>query len=396
MKRWLGIPARPQMTAEQYEAFLESRASMRNRMLRMAVISVFGFYLSCFLFDLWVLGDVTVISAVLRFGLITPVTGGLLYYLSGEHPVAHKEVAAILVALLAQICWSVIVVSSHNPAVLGYYYAACTFQMAITIAAASPFRPSLHASIFGFCLTYSVIWFLEGATPLYALQHLSVYLPTMAMTLLVCYQLEAEAIASFLQQQENELLKRELSRQNKDLARLSVTDPLTRLANRRGTEMELLRLTTEAKTEAERVVLLVADVDNFKAYNDAYGHGAGDDCLKRVARAMRRALPIEAHFARHGGEEFVAILSGTDAEIAASVAESLRRAVRHLGIGHDHTGDRNRHVTVSIGAACGAVRSVADYERLLEAADRALYAAKGDGRNSWRVFEGDEVERVVA
>ncbi|RKE85575.1 diguanylate cyclase (GGDEF)-like protein [Rhizobium sp. AG855] len=396
MKRWLGIPARPQMTAEQYHEFLESRSSMRNRMLRMAVISVFIFYLCCFLFDLWVLGDVTVISAVLRFGVVAPVTGGLLFYLAGEHPIAHKEVAAILVALFAQVCWSIIVVSSHNPAVLGYYYAACTFQMAITIAAASPFRPSLHASIFTFCLTYWVIWLLEGATPLYALQHLSVYLPTMAMTLLVCYQLEAEAVASYLQQQENELLKRELSRQNKDLARLSVTDPLTRLSNRRGTEMELMRLTTEAKSEAERVVLLVADVDNFKAYNDAYGHGAGDECLKRVARAMRRALPIEAHFARHGGEEFLAILSGTEAEIAASVAESLRRAVRQLGIGHDHTGDRNRHVTVSIGAACGAVRSSADYERLLEAADRALYAAKGDGRNSWRVFEGDEAERVVA
>ena len=396
MKRWLGLPARPRMTAEQYTAFIESRAALRNRMLRAAVISVLGFYLCCFLFDLWVLTDVTALSAILRFGVMVPVSGALLFYLSGDHPVAHKEAASILVALMAQVCWSIIVMSTDNPAVLGYYYAACTFQMAITIAAASPFRPSLNASIFGFCLTYSVIWFLEGANPLYAVQHLSVYLPTVAMTLLVSYQLEAEAMASYQQLQENEVLKRELSRQNKDLARLSVTDPLTRLSNRRGTEMELLRLTTEAQTEAERVVLLVADVDNFKAYNDAYGHGAGDDCLKRVARAMRRALPIEAHFARHGGEEFLAILSASDADDAASVAESLRRAVRQLGIGHEHTKDRNRHVTVSIGAACGAVRSVGDYERLLEAADRALYAAKGDGRNSWRVFEGDEVERVVA
>lgn len=396
MKRWLGLPAKPRMSAEQYAAFLESRAPLRNRMLQAAVVSVLVFYLCCFLFDLWVLRDVTALSAGLRFGLVVPVAGWLLTYIRGQHPVAHKEAAAIIVALLAQVCWSIIVVSSHNPAVLGYFYAACTFQMAITIAAASPFRPSLNASIFGFCLTYSVIWFLEGATSTYVAQHLSVYLPTVAMTLLVCYQLEAEAMANYLQLQENEVLKRELSRQNKDLARLSVTDPLTRLSNRRGTEMELLRLITEAQNEAERVVLLVVDVDRFKAYNDAYGHGAGDDCLKRVARAMRRALPIEAHFARHGGEEFVAILTGTDAETAANLAENLRRAVRQLGIDHDHTGDRNRHVTVSIGAACGAIRSSADYERLLEAADRALYAAKGDGRNSWRVFEGDEVARVVA
>ncbi|MDQ0423359.1 diguanylate cyclase (GGDEF)-like protein [Peteryoungia aggregata LMG 23059] len=114
------------------------------------------------------------------------------------------------------------------------------------------------------------------------------------------------------------------------------------------------------------MVLLVADVDHCKAYNDAYGHGAGDDCLKRVARAMRRALPIEAHLARHGGEEFVAILADADTDTAAALAESLRRAVRQLGIAHAHT------------------------------ADRALYAAKSDGRNSWRVSMTEMDQRVVA
>lgn len=366
-------------------------------MLKAAVVSVLLFYLSCFLLDLWLLGDVILLSATLRFAVILPIAIGLFFYINGHYPIENKEIAAILVALFANICWCIILVSSKSPGVLSYFYAATCFQMAITIAAASPFRPALRASMFTFCLNYSAIWFLEGATPTYVIQHLIVYMPTVIMTLLVSYQIEVEAMSSHLQMQENEALKRELSRQNKDLARLSVTDPLTRLANRRGTEMELLRLTTDTPDEARRVVLLVADVDHFKAFNDAYGHGAGDDCLKRVARAMRRSLPIEAHLARHGGEEFLAILSGADEDMAATLAEGLRRAVRQLGVAHAFTGDRNQHVTISVGAACGAIQSEGDFERLLEKADRALYAAKADGRNTWRVnMEADEAERVVA
>ena len=334
MMRWLGLPARPRLTVEQYAAFLESRAPLRSRMLRAAVFCVLVFYLGCFLFDLWLLGDVTMLSATLRFGVMLPIAIGLLVYIGADHPVEKKEIAAILVALFANVCWCVILVSSSSPGVLTYFYAATSFQMAITIAAASPFRPALRASIFTFCLNYSAIWFIEGATPSYVIQHLAVYMPTVIMTLLVSYQLEVEALTSHLQMEENEALKRELSRQNKDLARLSVTDPLTRLSNRRGTEMELTRLMAETPDAARRVVLLVADVDHFKAYNDAYGHGAGDDCLKRVARAMRRALPIEAHLARHGGEEFVAIMADADPDTAAALAESLRRAVRQLGVAH--------------------------------------------------------------
>ncbi len=396
MMRWLGLPARPRLTVEQYAAFLESRAPLRSRMLRAAVFCVLVFYLGCFLFDLWLLGDVTMLSATLRFGVMLPIAIGLLVYIGADHPVEKKEIAAILVALFANVCWCVILVSSSSPGVLTYFYAATSFQMAITIAAASPFRPALRASIFTFCLNYSAIWFIEGATPSYVIQHLAVYMPTVIMTLLVSYQLEVEALTSHLQMEENEALKRELSRQNKDLARLSVTDPLTRLSNRRGTEMELTRLMTETPDAAKRVVLLMVDVDHFKAYNDAYGHGAGDDCLKRVARAMRRALPIEAHLARHGGEEFVAIMAGADPDTAAALAESLRRAVRQLGVAHAYTGDRNQHVTISVGAACGPIQHEGDFDRLLDAADRALYAAKGDGRNSWRVSVPDEAERVVA
>ncbi|MFN3503241.1 MAG: GGDEF domain-containing protein, partial [Allorhizobium sp.] len=137
MMRWLGLPARPRLTVEQYAAFLEDRAALRSRMLKAAVVCILIFYLACFLFDLWLLGDVTILSAVLRFGVMLPIAIGLLVYIAGNHPIEKKEIAAILVALLANVCWCVILVSSSSPGVLTYFYAAATFQMAITIAAAS-------------------------------------------------------------------------------------------------------------------------------------------------------------------------------------------------------------------------------------------------------------------
>ncbi len=117
---------------------------------------------------------------------------------------------------------------------LTYFYAAATFQMAITIARRLAVPAGPARQLFTFCLNYSVIWFLKGSTPAYVVQHLAVYMPTVIMTLLVSYQLEVEAMTSHLQMQENDALKRELSRQNKDLARLSVTDPLTRLSTAAG------------------------------------------------------------------------------------------------------------------------------------------------------------------
>ena len=82
------------MTADEYLAFLEDRAPVRSRMLRAAVIYVLGFYLACFLFDLWLLGDVTLLSAMLRFGVMLPIAIGLLFYINGRHRIERKEAAA--------------------------------------------------------------------------------------------------------------------------------------------------------------------------------------------------------------------------------------------------------------------------------------------------------------
>ena len=117
MMRWLGLPARPRLTVEQHAAFLEDRAALRSRMLKAAVVCVLIFYLACFLFDLWLLGDVTILSAVLRFGVMLPIAIGLLVYIAGNHPIDKKEIAAFQlerIELLAKMLseWSPAVAES--------------------------------------------------------------------------------------------------------------------------------------------------------------------------------------------------------------------------------------------------------------------------------------------
>ncbi|MCF7935909.1 MAG: PleD family two-component system response regulator [Synergistales bacterium] len=166
------------------------------------------------------------------------------------------------------------------------------------------------------------------------------------------------------------------------LEKLSMLDGLTDIPNRRYYEERLDDEWKRAGRGDRPLSLLMMDIDNFKAYNDHYGHGAGDECLRRVARVLRKTLSRSADFvARYGGEEFAAILPDTDAEGAWHVAEELRAAVEGLAMAHEHS-RAAPVVTVSVGVATRTgERFTDDVEQLERAADQALYRAKEQGRN---------------
>lgn len=162
--------------------------------------------------------------------------------------------------------------------------------------------------------------------------------------------------------------------------RLATSDALTGVANRRSFDEVLAREWSRAMRTREPLALVLLDVDFFKAYNDAYGHTAGDTCLQRVARAAASALARSSDsFARYGGEEFVAILPGTSLAGAIAVAESMRTAIARTAIPHD--GSSLRRVSISLGCAAVIPEVGEAPATLLEHADRALYAAKAGGRN---------------
>ncbi len=190
-------------------------------------------------------------------------------------------------------------------------------------------------------------------------------------------------------------LSRELERRQiaeSKLYRLARTDSLTGLDNRGTFDAVLAKEAQRASRSGRPLSVLFVDVDHFKAFNDYYGHLAGDDVLRRVAQAASRCLRRDSdHVARYGGEEFVVTLPDTDAQGAATVAEAIRRAIAGLDIAHDRS--PYGHVTASIGIATAA-DGRANAATLLRQADDALYRAKSGGRN--RVADAEEASAADA
>jgi len=163
------------------------------------------------------------------------------------------------------------------------------------------------------------------------------------------------------------------------LEQLATRDGLTGLANRRCFDDTLRAEWSRALRQRQPLSLLMVDVDNFKAYNDANGHLGGDECLKRIAAAVANEMRANDLVARYGGEEFAVILPNQSLKGAAIVAERIRCRVEQLRVPHGNGTDR--HVTVSIGAATAIAASDTEPSQLVATADAALYRAKHMGRN---------------
>ncbi len=176
----------------------------------------------------------------------------------------------------------------------------------------------------------------------------------------------------------------ELKRHRDILSNLSALDGLTGIPNRRRFDEYLQQEWRRARRNQEPLSVVFGDIDAFKAYNDNYGHGIGDQCLQQIARTLLKSLSRGSDLvARYGGEEFVCVLPQTDIVGAVAVAERLRKAVEDLHLTHEYS-PISAWVTMSLGVA-EQVPSAAEDDNsiahLLRAADRNLYAAKHAGRN---------------
>jgi diguanylate cyclase (GGDEF)-like protein len=173
---------------------------------------------------------------------------------------------------------------------------------------------------------------------------------------------------------------RRLHAANRALEAMAEQDGLTGIANRRCFDRWLLEGLEASNREGRPLGLLIADIDHFKAYNDGYGHLAGDACLREVAALLSEALDGSgARLARYGGEEFVVLLAGADDMRMLALAEGLRSVVESQAM--DHVYACGGRVTLSIGAASRPAAASLDAQELIVAADVALYAAKRSGRN---------------
>jgi diguanylate cyclase (GGDEF)-like protein len=181
---------------------------------------------------------------------------------------------------------------------------------------------------------------------------------------------------------QNELLgtQDKLIETNRALELLALEDALTGLANRRQFDLFLQAEMGRATRNQESLALLMLDVDNFKRFNDQYGHLAGDECLRAISTIIQSNIKRPGDLAaRYGGEEFAVVLPNTDYVGAFLVAEKIRRAVLQAGIQHNESTEGI--VTVSLGVSAFSPTSETSSDDLINTADKSLYVAKTSGRN---------------
>lgn len=187
-------------------------------------------------------------------------------------------------------------------------------------------------------------------------------------------------VISYLQN-ANQILQSKVTEKTSALIRLAHFDSLTELANRRCFDQVLEQEWRRMERQQQPLALMMCDVDYFKRYNDAYGHQAGDQCLRKIAQAIQDNVRRTGDLAaRYGGEEFAIVMPNTDHYQAWRVAEKIQQAIWALQIDHHHS-DVAAQITLSIGIASRIPKPMDHPTHILRVADNALYEAKVKGRN---------------
>jgi diguanylate cyclase (GGDEF)-like protein len=229
------------------------------------------------------------------------------------------------------------------------------------------FRRALVSSL-AVLASYPIAAMLVDVPAAQRLVDFGVLLFTNVIGAIVCYSLERANRTNFL---ESQLLIETARR-----------DGLTGIANRRTFDEHVDRVWAQAVREGMPLTLLLIDIDHFKAYNDRFGHQAGDECLRRVAWSLsenaRRPLDIAA---RYGGEEFALVLYDGTRQHAELVARQIQAGIEALDIPNPTPSSSDKRLTVSIGIACVIPTSTRSQYGFIQLADEALYEAKERGRN---------------
>jgi diguanylate cyclase (GGDEF)-like protein len=176
-------------------------------------------------------------------------------------------------------------------------------------------------------------------------------------------------------------LNEENKQMQAEIEQLALQDYLTKVSNRRKLDTDLQNLYRNAYRNKESIAIMMIDLDNFKGYNDYFGHTVGDEALKEIAKTIQETIsrPLDT-VGRFGGEEFLVILPKTDAAGAMKIAERIREAVYNLNIKHSPT-NQYKYMSISIGVTACIPTDYNDALEIVKKSDKALYMAKNDGRN---------------
>lgn len=211
-----------------------------------------------------------------------------------------------------------------------------------------------------------------------------------AFSLIANYRIERGERLAYLLRIREAQRNAALAAEREKLRALNDLDELTRLANRGAFNRYCAAILSEGAFSGRTIAMLLIDVDHFKEYNDHYGHMAGDDCLRVIAERIAGTIRSSGDFvARFGGEEFIGCVLDVTPGQAELLAERICEGVRALDIEHAGRTDGPDQVTVSVGIATATISTGSSIDALIEAADRALYAAKRKGRNRIEIALAD-------
>ncbi len=347
--------------------FLDGFVEQSCPRARVAAFVLLGVFMTLTLLEWLARGQVAVDAEfAARFAIVVPALGFIVLATRSTRLRPHYQQVAIASLTVLGAC---VAYEAQIAATRGDYSFTAGLILVVVYACLFPglaFRAS--ASIAGVLLvSYAVLGIAVGAPSEPLVYALVLLTATSAVSLLASYNLEYVLRSSYL---ETRLLNE-----------LAERDGLTGLYNRRMFDDFMSRLWRQSQREEMPLEIILVDIDHFKIFNDLYGHQAGDDCLKKVARCIAAAAKRPFDFAaRYGGEEFVLVLYGPPREHSKTVPEQIRRDVMDLAILNEGSsiGDV---VTVSLGVAMSAPTSGRSLAGTIQIADEALYEAKRAGRN---------------
>lgn len=340
--------------------------------------------------------DVLGYSMIVRLGVFTPVGVLALLLVNRFQPLVPQEQASKMVDWMtlisgwgAGLCLALILLKTKSP--WGGYYQAGFVVIIVYGILVQPlsFKWALP---YGLGLLLMHMWCAQmgqGMPEPLQISILHMLVSILGLSLAASFMVDRLRRRRFLLLLREEQLIERLGHVNQQLQGWSRSDVLTGVPNRRHFHEHLAQVWERARHDRTPVSVLMLDVDHFKAFNDRYGHPAGDACLRQLAQAMSSHLrkPID-FMARYGGEEFIAVLPDADAAVAVQVAERVRLGVLALGIAHEGSSTLPV-VTVSVGVATAVPGGgCASSDQLVTWADQALYDAKRGQRNKVCAHQG--------
>jgi diguanylate cyclase (GGDEF)-like protein len=336
-------------------------------------------------------------QAVILRGFVTPILAALgVSWIRRTSSAGLRETIIVAMSVWVEFGVAYMTVETHSPYQSDYLAGAFLIMVYTNIVAQARFGYAVAATICSLAAVFGALGLISGVPAPVRLSLAGINITTSVLTLVANFQLERQARRFYLMTMREQLRNDDLASSNSELRSLSEEDPLTGIYNRRALDQRIDDLFKRSKLNQTPIGVIMVDVDHFKAYNDMFGHQAGDECLQAIAAILIDETRGRSDLlARYGGEEFILVVPRAALDETIAIAERIRIAIEDRAIPAPRLREthKSRVVTASFGVAtCDhvqkgplqgghAVTCPCTPADLIQRADRSLYAAKEAGRN---------------